>query len=458
MEIAQPELTHAISPKEASAIADEVRELMKAGDQDSALARLTWLHPADIGAILVALPKASRDTLLALMGPEAVTWMLRQMNPLLAGRIVTRLGSRLVSGVLTQVNPMVALETLLRLPKPQARQVAKTLEQPIPDTQILEGPSGTAGALMVPECPTVRAGATISDARAGLREMGEPLYEFNRVYVVGDEGQLMGQVTMADLAKLPEESRISDATLPVPVTVSEDTPQSECVRLRSHYNAVQLPVVSDEKLIGVVPLDLLETAVVEEHTKQMLKMGAVLAEPGPESIADAVRTRLPWLAINLVTTFLSAATISLFDSVLAQAVILAAFLPVIAGQGGIGGTQTLTMIVRSIALGELVSVQQGHLLRREITLGLMHGVLLGILVGAVGLLWTGNVGVALVLAVAMLGNMVVAGATGAGVPLFLRRMGIDPAIASAVIVTTFTDVLGFLVYLGAASLALSLIV
>ena len=458
MEIYQPEMTQAISPEEASAIADEVRELMKAGDQDSALARLTWLHPADIGAILIALPKASRDTLLTLMGPETVSWMLRQMNPLLAGRIVTRLGSRLISGVLSQVNPMEALETLLRLPKHQARQVAKDLEQPIPDTEILESPSRTAGALMVPVFPTVRAGATISDARAGLREMGEPLYEFNRVYVVGDNEELMGQVTMSDLAKLSEDAPISDATLPVPATVSADTPQSECVRLRNHYNIVQLPVVSEEKLIGVVPLDFLETAVVEEHTRQMLRMAAVATETGPESIASAVRTRLPWLTVNLVTTFISAATISLFDSVLAQAVVLAAFLPVIAGQGGIGGTQTLTMIVRSIALGELVSVQQFRLLRREITLGLLHGTFLGILVGAVGLIWTGNTGVALVLAVAMLGNMVVAGATGAGVPLFLRKIGIDPAVASAVIVTTFTDVFGFLLYLGAASLALSLIV
>ena len=116
------------------------------------------------------------------------------------------------------------------------------------------------------------------------------------------------------------------------------------------------------------------------------------------------------------------------------------------------------MIVRSIALGELVGVQHGSLLRREITLGLLHGGILGILVGAVGLLWTGNNGVAFVLGIAMVGNMVVAGATGAGVPLFLRRMGVDPAVASAVIVTTFTDVLGFLLYLGAASLALSLIV
>ena len=458
METDHPEQSQAISLEEASAIAGEVRDLIEAGDERSALARLTWLHPADIGTILVALPRASRDTLLGLMGPENITRMLRQMNPLLAGRIATRLGSRLVSSVLSQVNPMEALETLLRLPKPQARQVAKSLEHSIPDTRMLEGPSGTAEALMVPVFPTVNAEAMVSDARAGLRAMGEPPHEFNRVYVLGEEGELIGQVTMADLAKLPEEANISDATLPVPVTVSVDTPQAECVRLRSHYNVVQLPVVAEEKLIGVVPLDFLQTAVVEEHTRQMLHMGAVSAETGPESITSAVRTRLPWLTINLVTTFLSAATISLFDSVLAQAVILAAFLPVIAGQGGIGGTQTLTMIVRSIALGDLVSVQQGRLLRREIILGLLHGVLLGILVGAVVLLWTRNPGVALVLGIAMLGNMVVAGATGVAVPLFLRRVGIDPAVASAVIVTTFTDVLGFLLYLGSASLALSLIV
>ena len=157
------------------------------------------------------------------------------------------------------------------------------------------------------------------------------------------------------------------------------------------------------------------------------------------------------------TTFLAAATISLFESTLAQVVILAAFLPVVAGQGGIGGTQTLTMIVRSIALGELMAVSSVRLLAREAFLGLLHGVWLGVLVGIIGLLWTRNPALGMVLGLAMVGNMVIAGVSGAAVPLFLRRIGVDPAVASAVVVTTFTDVFGFLLFLGIATAAISLL-
>ena len=175
-------------------------------------------------------------------------------------------------------------------------------------------------------------------------------------------------------------------------------------------------------------------------------------------MAAAVRTRLPWLTVNLGTTFLAAATISLFESTLAQVVILAAFLPVVAGQGGIGGTQTLTMIVRSIALGELMGVGSVRLLAREAFLGLLHGVWLGMLVGIIGLLWTRNPGLGMVLGLAMVGNMVIAGLAGAGVPLFLRRIGVDPPVASAVVVTTFTGVVGFLFVLCIATVAISLLV
>ena len=174
-------------------------------------------------------------------------------------------------------------------------------------------------------------------------------------------------------------------------------------------------------------------------------------------LAASIRTRLLWLTINLATTFLAAATIALFESTLAQVVVLAAFLPVVAGQGGIGGTQTLTLIVRAIALGELVGVSARRLLTREAVLGLLHGVWPGILVAVIAILWTRNVGLGLVLGSAMLGNMVIAGLIGAGVPLVLRRISVDPAVASAVVVTTVTGVCGFLLFLGVATAAIGLI-
>ena len=216
-------------------------------------------------------------------------------------------------------------------------------------------------------------------------------------------------------------------------------------------------MVEGDRLIGVILAESLLSATVEQDTQQMQQVANVAGETVDGPLSASVRTRLPWLTVNLGTTFLAAATVALFESTLAQVVVLAAFLPVVAGQGGIGGTQTLTLIVRAIALGELVGIDARRLLVREAMLGLLHGVWLGLLVAAIAILWKQNLGLGLVLGVAMLGNMVIAGCVGAAVPLFLRRVGLDPAVASAVLVTTVTDVFGFLLFLGIASAAISLI-
>ena len=199
------------------------------------------------------------------------------------------------------------------------------------------------------------------------------------------------------------------------------------------------------------------SATVEHDTRQMQRVANLAGEAVDGPILSSVRARLPWLTVNLATTFIAAATITLFESTLAQAVVLAAFLPVVAGQGGIGGTQTLTLIIRGLALGELVGLGARRLLLREAILGLMHGAWLGILVSIIAILWKQNPGLGLVLGLAMLGNMAIAGSVGAGVPLFMRRIGVDPAVASAVLVTTFTDVIGFLLYLGIATAFINLV-
>ena len=200
------------------------------------------------------------------------------------------------------------------------------------------------------------------------------------------------------------------------------------------------------------------SAAVEHDTRQMLQVASVAGESIDGPLTASIRTRLPWLTVNLATTFLAAATVGLFESTLVQVVVLAAFLPVVAGQGGIGGTQTLTLIVRAIALGELVGIGARRLLAREAVLGLLHWVWLGVLVAVIAILWKQNLGLGLVLGVAMLGNMIIAGSVGAAVPLFLRRIGVDPAVSSAVVVTTFTDVFGFLLFLGIASASINLII
>ena len=288
--------------------------------------------------------------------------------------------------------------------------------------------------------------------------MDEGRRQLSHLFVLGNSGELAGEVNMVELALADDETPLEELVYPVVAVSNPDTPIEECARLRRHYGLQQLPVVDEGKLVGVILTEALLGAVVEEDTRQMLQVASVAGESADGPISESIRTRLPWLTVNLGTTFLAAATVALFESTLAQVVALAAFLPVVAGQGGIGGTQTLTLIVRAIALGELVGVSAGRLLVREAVVGLIHGVLLGILVAVIAMLWKQNPGLGLVLGLAMLGNMLIAGAVGAGVPLLLRRIGVDPAVASAVVVTTVTDVFGFLLFLSIATAAITLIV
>jgi magnesium transporter len=172
----------------------------------------------------------------------------------------------------------------------------------------------------------------------------------------------------------------------------------------------------------------------------------------------SLRNRLPWLYINLGTTFLAALVISFFESTIALLAVLAVFLPVVAGQGGIGGTQTLTLVVRSMVLGEINGRNGLRLLVREIALGILHGLLMAVVVGVIAYFWKGSYMLGVVLGLAMLGNMIIAGLAGAGIPLLLVRLKIDPAVASAVIVTTCTDVAGFFLFLGLATVLIKYLI
>ena len=225
------------------------------------------------------------------------------------------------------------------------------------------------------------------------------------------------------------------------------------------YDIRRLPVVdSENKLVGVLILEDMIGVFEDEATEDMYRMiGVHRREEALGPFWRSVRNRLPWLCVNLGTAVLAGLVITMFQSTLGQVVALAAFLPVIAGQGGIAGTQTLTLIVRSLALGEIGSGSTRRLLAKEVGLGLVHGAVLGVMVGVITLAWKGSEYLALVVGLAMVSNMIVAGISGVLVPLGLRALRIDPALASAVAVTTMTDVIGFLIYLGLATLAIGLI-
>ena len=219
------------------------------------------------------------------------------------------------------------------------------------------------------------------------------------------------------------------------------------------YNLNHLPVVdADHKLLGVILVEDVVDVLQEEATEDMYRISGMGGERLFGPLRNSVRRRLPWLYLNLATTLLAALVISFFESTIIRLVALAAFLPVVAGQGGIGGTQTLTLVVRSMALGEIFGDRGRRILIRELSLGVIHGILLGLVVGLLAFAWKGNPKLGLILGMAMMGNMLIAGLTGAAIPLVMRRLKMDPAVSSAIFVTTVTDIFGFLIFLGTAAI------
>jgi magnesium transporter len=241
------------------------------------------------------------------------------------------------------------------------------------------------------------------------------------------------------------------------ITATVNMDQEEVAQILAHYDLLAVPVIDDEnKLVGIISVDDVVDVIEEEATEDIYRLAQVGEEAGLFTpIHRAIRSRQPWLIVNMGTAFLASAVVSMFDSTLAQAAWLAAFMPIVAGQGGNAGTQTLTIVVRSLALGEITISDAAAALWHELRVGVANGAIIGLLVGVVSWLWKGNPFLGLAIGLAMLGNMIIAATVGVLIPVLLKRLGVDPALASSVFVTAFTDSIGFALFLGLCTLLIA---
>lgn len=436
-----------------------VLRLVEDGDVDSAVALLSELHPADRGEALLAMESGPLGETMARLTPEATAEVLEYVDLEEALALISETDPAVLPRVLDETSLDVAADVLRNLPPPRSLEALAGMSDAAEVAPLLGYSDESAGGLMVPEFPAVSAHMTAGIALDVLRLLGPDAEEFASIFVVDADGRLLGSITVTKLALSPLNDIVRDIMHPEVVSVAADTDQEECARLMDHYGLRYLPVLDgDRKLIGIIMLEDVVEVVTEEATEDMFRIAGIAGERVMGPFGSSVRSRLPWLYINLGTAFLAALVISFFESTIARVAALAVFLPIVAGQGGIAGTQTLTLVVRSMALGELSSTHGMRLVARELLLGLLHGLLLAAVVGAVAYVWMGTPVLGAVVGAAMLGNMVVAGLAGSGVPLLLRRLKMDPAVSSAIFVTTFTDVLGFLMFLGLAALLIERLV
>ncbi len=411
--------------------------------------------PAEAVAVLEDMDDDALAEEIAGVGLESRLAILDRLPPAQSSALFDTLSSQDQASIVAAAPTHLALGLMAGLPDERREELRQQLPRSLAREldRLVDLPAGAAGRLMDRTVCTLTREMTVADAMERVRS--SPLRGVRSLYLLDSARRLDGRVEMQALALAGPADRVGSYAGSAPA-VDVVAPREEVVELLDRHRVDSVPVVdSGDRLLGVVRHARLFDAIGESVSADMQTMvGASADEQALSTPGFAVRRRLPWLQINLLTAFLASAVVALFEGLIAQFTALAVLLPVVAGQGGNAGAQALAVTARGLALREIGTRDWRRLLAKELTAGLLNGLALAAVCGAGVLLWSGSAGLALVISLAMLVAVPTAGAAGVLVPILLTRLGQDPATASSIILTTVTDVAGFLSFLGIA-LALS---
>jgi magnesium transporter len=358
-----------------------------------------------------------------------------------------------LADVLDEMAPDEAADLLLDLPPEQAAEALEKMEEIEDVLPLLEYPDETAGGRMTTEFISISTIETAAEAIERLRELDPDSNVPYYLFVVNAQTKLVGVTGLRELVVCPAESKIQEIMDPDVISVEDWTDQEEVARVMITYDLAALPVVTKEnQLVGVITHDDILDVIQEEATEDIYRLASVSDfELEPESpVNEQLKGRLPWLFLNTGTALFASWVISNFEGIIAQVATLAVFQSVVAGQGGNAASQSVAMFVRAIALGKIPSGRMLRLLLKQMAVGLLQGIAIGSIVGIGVTIWKGNPYLGLVLGMALVGNMILAGIVGTLAPLGLKAIGQDPAMASSVLVTAVTDSLGFFIFLSLA--------
>ena len=418
-------------------------------------------HPLEAARSLEALSHEEARLILLALPLEIACAAIKFLTPQIAALILDDFSGEQAGPFLQNVSPKRAADILLSLPAEKRIQFLSVLEPSHGRTleALLTYPPQTAGGMMSPGATALKKEMTVEGAIRTIRALGKkkPLYY---VYVTDNENRLQGVLAMRDLILADPHAPIESVMLKDVVSVPATLDREEVVKLAAQRRYLTMPVVdSENRILGTIHSEDLIEAAEEEASEDMQKMvGAGGDEEALSPVLFSLKKRLPWLQVNLATAFLAASVVGLFENTIARITALAVFLPVVAGQGGNTGAQTLAVVIRGLALGQIDKSLAWRVMTKEACLGFLNGVSVGIVTALVAYLWEGNPYFGLVIGLAMVLNMAIACIAGAGIPIAMRAVGWDPAQSSSIILTTVTDVLGFFSFLGLATLFQHLLV
>jgi magnesium transporter len=436
-----------------------VLRLFMRGSHENIKRLITKLRPAESAELLAHIRRSDQIRFLQLLFEVRMAApTIRELPAELAKDLINEFTDDTISEIVRRLPPDDAVDLLAYLPEERQENILNRLTEKerwtLERLRLYE--EDTAGGRMTTEYIAFPHETTTAEALEELREKyqkSDLLY----IYVVDDLGHLNGILPWRSLVFASGEEKIKDLMVRDPVRIEPDTPQEDVAKLVSDFDLLAVPVVDEEnKIMGIVTFDDIMDVMVEEATEDMYHLaGLDTAERVFTPVSRSVRLRVPWLLINLGTALLAALTVSLFKDSISKFVALAVLMPIVANLGGNAGSQSLTVVVRGLALGELEFASQWKAILKEVSVGLCTGSLNGLIMGLIAYLWYGNFWLSFILFLAMIANLILAGFFGAVVPLILKWADKDPALGSHILVTTVTDVGGFFIFLGLATMLMS---
>jgi magnesium transporter len=437
-----------------NSLVSEVLDAVENGDLPTINTLLDPLHPADIAHLIELINPRKRKMLLDVWKGGVDGEVLSELDESLREDIIDGLAPGELAHAVRDLDSDDVVNLVEYLDDDQQEAVLDALDATdrVAVEKALAYPEESAGRHMQLELVRAPSHWSVGEAIDYLRSDIELPDQFYHIILIDPRMKALGYVTLGRVLGAKRETPLIDIIEDSFRTFNVNQDVEEVANAINHYHMITAPVVDDnERVVGVITIDDAMAFIEEEAEEDLMRLAGVGEGSLSDRVLETTRQRFPWLAVNLVTAICASLVISLFEETISGLVALAVLMPIVASMGGNAGTQSLTVAVRAIATRDLTGANVWRVIRREVLVGLINGLIFAVLMGLVGAIWFDNTMLGLVIAVAMVINMVVAGLAGTGVPILLEKMGVDPALASGAFVTTVTDVIGFFAFLGLAA-------
>ena len=443
------------SPANFSAKTERIDDALRSETLGDVAGILAEMSPGDVAYLISSSPPDYRAVLLGLLEPEQEAQVVNELPDDLRNATLIDRAPEALAEIVGQLYDDDVADILHELPDEVTGQVLAIMDEQYRQRlqTVLSFPDDVAGGLMSTDTITIRADLTLDVVLRYLRRHAEIPTNTDNLIVVNRNDRFVGllpigTVLVSDPAVSVREMMITDQE-----AINAGTPATEVARRFERNDWISAPVVDDSgQLLGRITIDDVVDVIMEEADHSLTSLAGLAEEDTFAPVWQSAPRRAVWLGLNLVTALLASSVINLFQDTIEKVVALAVLMPIVASMGGIAGTQSLTILIRAMAMGQISDRNQLWLVGRESLVGLLNGLLWAAVIAATASIWFGDMVLGAIIACAMLINLVTAGLTGAGLPIVLRRLRIDPALAGGVLVTTITDVVGFLAFLGLATL------